>query len=68
MDTDDYFQKEAEKIIPKQSHHDTRNFWERNKKIILISAVCLAVLYLFVMIYVHVELQYLYQHLSRTRK
>ena len=57
MNKDKYFEEQVNKILPKQKPLDTRNFFQRNRTLIIIIVSTLVILYIGVNIYVSVGFQ-----------
>jgi hypothetical protein len=64
MDKDKYFEKKVEEILPKQKPLDDRNYFQRNKKLIIIIGLILSILYIGVNIYFKIAFNQLTQQLN----
>ena len=58
--SEEYFKGQIEKIIPKQKPIDPRDFFQRNKKLIITIALILLILFIAVNIYVYWGINYAY--------
>lgn len=61
VDKDKLFQEKVEEILPKQKPPDNKNYFQRNKKLLIIICLILLILYIAVNIYV----KFAFSHISQ---